>query len=313
MDKENWDDLRVVLAVSRTQSFSAAAQLLKVNESTVLRKVAQAEGRLHARLFERKRGGVALTQAGEQLVGHAARVEDIIFEATSSIRGADARVSGMVRVTSVPLLVNHLLLPALPGLLDKHPGLQVEVVAEARILSLGRREADIALRLARPQDSVRAVARKVGDLRYAVYAPRGVDADKLPWLTYETGASRSPPAEWIARHADESMLSPVRVNDAEGLLACVRSGQGKTVLPHFLGDAEPAVRRLDDVPCDLSRELWLAVHPDLRKLDRVRLLMDWVVSVCATLNHLPGASPGDVAAAAELQGAAASAEAPRLS
>ncbi|MBA2675082.1 MAG: LysR family transcriptional regulator [Ramlibacter sp.] len=291
MERENWDDLRVVLAVSRTQSFSAAAQVLKVNESTVLRKVAQAEQRLRARLFERKRGVVTLTRAGEELIERAVRVEDLIIDATDSIRGADSRVSGVVRVTSVALLVNRLLLPALPGLLAGYPGLQVELVAESRVLSLGRREADIALRLARPVDSMRAVARKVGALHYAVYAPRDGDAAALPWLTYEASAAHVAPAEWIARNAGDNTLSQIRVNDAEGLLACVQNGLGKTVLPHFIGDTAPGVRRVENFHCDLSRELWLVVHPDLRKLDRVRLLMDWVIAVCAGLSGAPPSGP----------------------
>ncbi len=291
VERENWDDLRVVLAVSRTQSFSAAAQVLKVNESTVLRKVAQAEQRLRARLFDRKRGVVTLTRAGEELMERAVQVEDLILEATDSIRGTDSRVSGVVRVTAVPLLVNRLLLPALPALLAGYPGLQVELVAESRVLSLGRREADIALRLARPVDSMRAVARKVGALRYAVYAPRDGDAAALPWLTYEAGAAHVAPAEWIARNAGDGTLSQIRVNDAEGLLACVQNGLGKTVLPHFIGDTAPGVRRVESFRCDLSRELWLVVHPDLRKLDRVRLLMDWVIAVCAGLSGAPPAGP----------------------
>jgi DNA-binding transcriptional LysR family regulator len=295
VERENWDDLRVVLAVSRTQSFSGAAQVLKVNESTVLRKVAQAEQRLHARLFERKRGLVTLTRAGEELVERAVRVEDLILDATNSIRGADSRVSGVVRITSVPLLVNRLLLPALPALLSSYPGLQVELVAESRVLSLGRREADIALRLARPVDSMRAVARKVGALRYAVYAPQDSDPAVLPWLTYESGTGHVPPAEWIARNVGEGMLAQVRVNEAEGLLACLQRGLGKTVLPHFIGDVVPGVKRVENFPCDLSRELWLVVHPDLRKLDRVRLLMDWVITVCGRLSGAPlppGPLPG---------------------
>jgi DNA-binding transcriptional LysR family regulator len=285
MSKENWDDLRIVLAARRAGSFSDAARILCVNESTVVRRLAQAEERLKARLFDRAQGRLFPTEAGCEMVRRAERVEAEILEAWQVVGGTDSVVAGTVRLTSVPLLINRVLIPALPGLVQQYPHLELELIAEPRVLSLIKREADIALRLSRPRDEVRAVARKVGELNYAVYAPACVPADDLPWVSYEDQMSDLPQAEWIARQcpAGQPSMASVRANDAEGLLACLQAGLGKTLLPVAIGEHIPGLVRLDGQHSELKRELWILVHPDLRRLDRVRAVIDWTVAVCAAL------------------------------
>jgi len=296
MRKENWDDLRIVLAVSRGASFAQAARLLGINESTVVRRLTHAEQRLSARLFERSHGGIKPTEAGHRMIGLAERVELEVQDATNAVLGTDTRIAGTVRVTSVPLLVNRVLIPALSRLIRQHPDLRVELIAEPRVLSLTKREADVALRLARPRDEVRAFARKVGELSYAVYGPPGVEPKTLPWITYEDRMSELPQAEWIGRMVlrEPSLLPHVLVNDAEGLVACVQAGLGKTLLPVAIGERTPCVARIGDHQNGLTRELWLLVHPDLRKLDRVRAVIKWATSVCNDLSRTPDsrAHPG---------------------
>ena len=147
----NWNDLRFVLALARSQSLAGAARRLGVNETTVARRVAQAEQRLSARLFERNLGRLHPTEAGTAVVAGAERVELEVQALESATSGADRLAAGSVRVTSVPIIVNRILVPALPRLLRDHPQLRVELIAEPRDLSLTKREADIALRLARPR------------------------------------------------------------------------------------------------------------------------------------------------------------------
>ncbi|MGF6373104.1 DNA-binding transcriptional LysR family regulator [Paraburkholderia sp. RAU6.4a] len=285
MSKENWDDLRVVLAASRTGNFGEAARLLSVNESTVVRRIAQVEERLAARLFDRVKGKLTLTDAGLEIASLAERIEIEVQSSTRTISGADVRVAGTVRVTSVPILTNRILIPALPNLLGQHPDLNVELVAEARSLSLTKREADIAIRLARPRDEVSVVARKLGDLPYGVYLREGAAEDTLRWLTYDDRMNDLPQAEWMAKTIGlgQGSAGQVMVNDAEALLACVQEGLGKTLLPVAVGESIGGLVRATQFPCDLTREIWLLVHPDLRKLNRVRTVIDWAA---ATVNAL---------------------------
>lgn len=285
MQDLNWNDLRFILAVARNQSLAGAARRLGVNESTVGRRIAEAEQRLGARLFERSPGSFHPTEAGHAVIAGAERVELEVQAVETAISGADRLAAGAVRLTSVPIMVNRVLVPALPRLLRDHPQLRVELIAEPRDLSLTKREADIALRLARPGKDLRAIARRIGQLDYAVYGPSYGPSRKrreaLPWITYEDDMADLPQRRYMAERPVRGgeTLPPVTVNDAETILQSVKAGLGKSLLPVAIAEREPGLLRLDAGPPPLSRELWLMVHPELRNLTRIRVVLDWLASV----------------------------------
>jgi DNA-binding transcriptional LysR family regulator len=283
MQAMEWSDLRYVLTVARAGTLAAAARRLGVNQTTVARRLAAAQAALGARLFERGDGVLHPTEAGEAALAHAARVEQDFLALERGIGGADAIAAGTVRVTAVPILANRLLIPALPRLFARHPRLRVELVAEPRNLSLTRREADIAVRLARPEAGT-ALARRVGRLDYAVYGPRRPGAEKLPWITYEEGSSHLPQARWIA--AQDQAAAALLVNDAEAIVQAVRAGMGKSLLPCFVGDRAPGMQRLGG-PVVLSRDIWLLVHRDLRAQARVAAVIEWMVEVVVAAQQTP--------------------------
>ncbi len=281
----NWNDLRYVLAVARTASFSSAARTLGVNESTVARRVAQAEQQLGVRLFERSPGILSLTKSGQVVIEYVERVELDIRALENAVSGADKLAAGSVRITSVPIVINHILVPALSNLLDEQPQLQVELIAEPRNLSLMKREADLAVRLARPSEEMRIVARRIGQLDYAVFGRSGLCMKSLPWITYEDYMADLPPARWIAdrnTHA-ENTQTQILVNDAEAILECIKAGLGKSILPVAIAEQEPGLVRLEDDLVPMSREVWLMVHPELRELARVRIVMNWLISLFGQL------------------------------
>jgi len=275
MQAMEWSDLRYVLTVARAGTLAAAARRLRVNQTTVARRLAAAQAALGARLFERRDGALYPTKAGEAALARAAQVEQEFLALERGVGGADAVVAGSVRVTAVPILANRLLIPALPRLFARHPRLRVELVAEPRNLSLTRREADIAVRLARPEAGT-ALVRRIGELDYAVYGPRRRDAEKLPWITYEDGSSHLPQARWIA--AQDHAAAPLLVNDAEAIVQAVRAGMGKSLLPCFVAAREPGLQRLARGVV-LSRDIWLLVHRDLRAQARIGAVIDWLTQV----------------------------------
>jgi DNA-binding transcriptional LysR family regulator len=286
----NWNDLRYVLAVAQGGTLSAAARRLRVDETTVARRLAAAEAALGARLFERVEGAMRPTPAGETAIAHAERVERELHGLHGRLAGADAAVAGTVRLTSVPIVANRLLAPALPTLVAAHPLLRLELIAEPRNLSLTRREADIALRLARPQGGGTAVARRIGRLDYAVYGPCDGDADALPWITYEAGLDELPQAKWIAAATRGAAAPVLMAGDAETILAAVRAGVGKSLLPRAVAEREPGLRRLGEAAPVLSRELWLLVHAELRKLARIEAVIRWIEGTVLAFNALPAAA-----------------------
>lgn len=152
----------------------------------------------------------------------------------------------LVRLSGVPMLVNRLLIPALPQLYARYPRLRIELIAEARNASLTRREADVALRLARPEGGSAVLAKCLGHLEYAVYGPRKCAADHLPWITYEEGLSHLPQARWIATATHDGELAPLLVSDAEAIVHAMHAGLGKSLLPCFGADRDSKLRRLSN-------------------------------------------------------------------
>ena len=269
----NWDDLRHLLAIARAGTLAGAARRLAVNQTTVARRLATLEAALGARLFERAEGLLRPTKAGELALARAAEVEQEVGALEQGIAGADREPAGLVRVTAVPILVNRLLVPALSALSARHPRIRLELIAASRNLSLTRREADLALRLSRPQSGMGLLTRRLGDLDYAVYGPRGRAANRLAWITYEEGLGHLPQARWIAQRPDASM-APLAVSDAEALVHAIRAGIGKSLLPCLIADREPGLRRLGVAV--LHRELWLLAHREQRHHRRIGAVIAWI-------------------------------------
>lgn len=292
----NWNDLRVLLAVSRHGTLAAAARSLRVDETTVARRLSAAETAIGARLFQRVgTGALRPTGAGDLALAEAERAEQAVGALCTATSQVDTVAAGTVRLTAVPILVNRLLVPALHDLAACQPMLRLELIAEPRDLSLTRREADIALRLARPMSDAGAavLVRCVGRLCFAAYAPASASAGmatSLPWIVYEEGMSALPQAGWLAARSSAPAL--LALNDAETILHAVAAGLGRSVLPCVIADRDPALRRLDatELPEVPARELWVLTHPDQRRLARVTAVLEWLDRTLATAGIATNAS-----------------------
>jgi DNA-binding transcriptional LysR family regulator len=259
-----------------------------VDDSTVARRLSAIQETIGTRLYQRFADGtLQLTNAGERVAGHAERVEREIDALQATVAGADSAVSGTVRVTSVPIIVNHVLVPAASRLIERHPQLNLELLADPRDLSLTHRETDLALRLARPTTGgTRVTARHVGSICYDVYVSTACttrDAKLLPWITYEKSMAQLPQARWIAALAADKgrPVAAMRVNDAEALLEGVAAGLGRSLLPCFVADQDPRVRRVttDHSAPPVNRELWLLSSAEHRGLRRIEAVIGWIEQV----------------------------------
>jgi DNA-binding transcriptional LysR family regulator len=283
MQQVNWNDFRYVLAIGRGGTLTAAARLLGVDDTTVARRLTVLTDAVGTNLYRRAADKTLhLTSMGKQVARRAANMQREVDRIDCA--RDEAPVSDIVRLTSVPIIVNRLLAPAVAALSRRHPQLQLELFGDGRDFDLLRREADLALRLARPKTGgTKLVARRVGALRYAVYAAASCpvrEANALPWVTYDETRAHLPQARWIAAaiRGDGARVAPVRLNDAEAVLETVISGAGRSLLPCAVGDADPRLRRLDDtrgasLP---TRELWLIMPAELRKLKRIRAVAGWI-------------------------------------
>ncbi len=276
----DWGHLRFFLELARTGSHARAASRLGVDRNTVARHVAALEEELGLPLFERGPQGWSQTAAGQELAGLASRVEEDVLALTRPAAARDPALRGSARLTTVPHLATHLLAPALPALHRRHPGLVLAVVADERAFNLSRREADLAVRIGRPRDAG-LVTRRLADLAHAFYAAPGtepagrgaVDLRADPFLEEEVPAN-GPHERWLDEVAPQRRVVH-RCNSTTALAEAARHGLGVAVLPCYLGDPDPRLRRLAGPEPD-PQEIWLLVHGDLRRTPRIRAVIEWL-------------------------------------
>jgi len=275
----DWGHLRFFLELVRTGSHGRAASRLGVDRNTVARHVVALEKELGLPLFERGPQGWSQTGAGQELAELAGRVEEDVLAMARHVAARSPELRGTARLTTVPHLATHLLPPALPALRRSHPGLVLEVVADARAFNLSRREADLALRMGRPRDSA-LVTRKLSAMAHAFYAAadteaggRGaVDLRADPFLAEEAAIDAH--ERWLDKLAPDRRVV-YRCNSTSSLLAAARHGLGVALLPCYVGDAEEQLRRLEG-PEPVPYEIWLLVHGDLRRTPRIRAVIEWL-------------------------------------
>lgn len=260
----DWDDLRFFMALSRHGSLSAAARSLNVNHATVSRRIAALEAQMEAPLFERMPDGYVLTEAGQRTLAAAAAMERAASGIGAAIPLRDSERLGRVRVTATPSLAEGYLLEHLTGLLTAHPGLDLDLIADRRAISLARREADIALRLARPQEG-ELLARRLTGLSFGFYATAAwverLAAGEAPcFVTFDEGGAHLPEALWLARRFPGAR-AVFRSNSQAAQAIAARSGCGIALLPHFIGAADSFLVPVDLNATPPSRELWLLRRP----------------------------------------------------
>ncbi len=278
----DWSDVQLFLVVMRTGSFTAAARELRLDQTTVGRRIAALETRLGTRLFRRGRDGLAATRAGLDLVPHAERMEVAARDLDLVAAGRDEVVAGAVRLTTIANVAEHLLAPAVGELAAAHPDLLLDIHADDRALSLTRREADLAIRAARPAQAD-LVVKKLARVRYAVYAHRRGrrrDPATAPFVGFDDDLPADvPQTRWLA---DRGARIVFRSNSTNVLAAAIASGVGLGILPCYVGDRLPELVRVVEPADCVTRELWLVVHPELARTARLRAVIGWIDGVFAS-------------------------------
>jgi len=274
----DWDDYQYFLAVAGSGSVSAAARRLGQSHSTVLRRLDKLETALDVRLFERFQTGYVLTTHGEALRELLAPIDEGMQEIERKLSGQDAALQGTIRVTTTDTLMD-LLLPTLADFRTTYPGIRLEVTVNNSFLNLSRRDADVAVRPSNtPPDNL--VGRKLGALRTAPYAAqaylRGIEADGPPdwahydWVAPDESLAHLRQARWLREHVPAERHA-ASVDSLLGMVAAVEAGLGAGMLLCLLADAKPALVRLADPDPALDTDVWILTHPDLRRVNRIRL------------------------------------------
>jgi DNA-binding transcriptional LysR family regulator len=280
---ENWDDLRIFLALAREGKLTAVAKKLNVSHPTVARRVKQLEVAVGARLFDRLPDRFVLTAAGEALLGDVQAMEDAAASIQRRSAGMNGDVLGTVRISAGEAMMDYLA-RNLPRLRHNLNCIEFELVASHMLANLSRREADLMIRDKVP-DLASIVTRKLGSASYAVYGTAdvagggGASRDalrKMPWIGFDEEHAYMPGQAWL-HDLLEGKRPAIRTNDWQVLHEATRSGAGIAVLPCYLGDPDPVLRRIGAPLKEVVAEQWLLVHRDLRALPRVRAVMDAII------------------------------------
>ncbi|KFE35044.1 MAG: LysR family transcriptional regulator [Desulfomicrobium sp.] len=280
---QDWDDLRLFLAVARAGSLSGAARSLGVTHSTVFRRIGAFEARLRVRLFDRLPGGYALTQAGKEMRDSVIRIEEEITALGLKVTGQDQRPTGTIRITTTDLLAVGVLPRHVAAFRAEWPEIEIEVVVADTVLDLTRREADVALRLGNPGQET-LVGRRVGRLAFAVYGAAGLHARGADdpadgdWIGY--GSAHGPLSRRLARWWPDAR-QVYRTNSIIAAHAGAKAGIGLAALPCVIADCDPSLIRAAALPEDFMLDLWLLIHEDLRQTARIRLFLDFMATALA--------------------------------
>ena len=271
----DWDDLRVFLAVARTESLSAAGKRLKIDPATVGRRVARLEAATQTRLFVKSQQGYGLTEEGARLIPHAEEAERATASAVESLSGPSG-LTGLIRLGAPDGCANYLLPQVLTRICQANPGLEVQLVALPRVFNLSKREADMAIGVSRPETG-RLTVQKLADYRlhlaasrdylarhpvegtedlihhaFVGYIPDLIFDKELDYLT-EIGA---PPVTYSS-------------NSVSVQLNFLRQGAGLGVVHDFALPAAPDLVRVLPDRISLQRAFWLIRHADDGRVERL--------------------------------------------
>lgn len=289
----DWDDMRVFLAVARARKIAPAARALGLDPTTLTRRIARLEQALGARLFDLSMGERVLSEQGLAMLAHAERVESASLAAMEEATGKSRMLSGQVRLSVAEGFGTWVLAPGLADFHARHAGIRLDLISASGFLNPSKREADMALMLARPQRG-RLSARRLGDYRLHLYAAdayleqRGEPANPAALLHhtlvgYVPDFIFSPELDYLNEvHAGlEAHLRSTSINMQYRMIA---ESAGIGILPDFIGRRDPKLRSLLTDAVQITRSFWLVIHEDLRRLPRIEAVAQWLQERVAHMN-----------------------------
>ena len=276
-----WDDVRLFLALARGRKLGSAAKVLDLDASTLSRRLFALEKRCGVRLFERTRDGLVPTAAGERLLAPAQETEDSVMRFFEQVHPDETTVEGTVRITAPPGIIEFLVMPSARAFIRQHPKLRFEIDASEAVASLTRREADVAIRLARPAGEG-LVVRRVGTSPNAIFAASELveslgqleSFDDAPWIAWDTAHGQLLTARWFASNVNVEPL--VRASTMLAQVASAECCLGITLLPSVIAEKRRLVRvklarnlvASAPIPSD---DVYLMCHAALREVPRIKV------------------------------------------
>ena len=276
----SWDDLRILLAVHRDQSFFAAGKTLGVAPSTVARRIEALEQSVGRPLVHRGNDGTRLDPDALRLVALGEELELGLESLRRDTRDAD--IAGTVRLSLSEGFVRPVM-QVLARLRVKHAALAVELIAESRVADLARREADIGIRMIRSA-SPAIVSKFMGRAKLGLFASRDYVDRRLPtarlsceaaaqhdWVGFDSSLSRLPHEQWLRTYGARRFV--FRSNSFVAIEQAVIAGMGIGLMNEAQGAALGGLVQLDLESAPPPADIFLAAHREAKKTPRVRVVL----------------------------------------
>jgi DNA-binding transcriptional LysR family regulator len=276
-----WSDLRIFLAIAREGTLGGAAQKLGQSQPTMGRRLRALEEAVGQTLFQRTDDGFVLTDEGEAVLLHAERIEEEVLAFQRKLAGEDQQLEGLLRVSSSDWFGAHVLAPVFAEFARLHPRVVIELLTSQIRYSLPRREAEMVFRI-RPFDEPEVISRRLMTIPYGAYLksdlapPRPGDGAGMPLITVDVNFASMPDAVWLRKILPNGHVVS-RSNNRDVQARMCACGAGVAVLPRPIGDALPGVQRIDLGEEPPKRDTYVGYHRDLKKLARLRALLDLVI------------------------------------
>lgn len=272
-DRLDWEDVRFLLELARQGSLSATARALGVTHATVKRRISNIERDLCQPLFVRENGRYVLTDGGKRILAIALPMADSAQAILRAANGLEERLTGPVRITCTETVGSFIVLPALNGFCAAYPDIGITLNISQLNVSLARSDADIAVRLVKPDPARNLSFSKVAVLDYHFYAAHWyVDAtptDHLAFLGYPEELGNWPEVETIARLAHGRRIA-LRTNSLGNRIEAARRGMGVALLPSIMAVPWPELVQVSQGRPAMQREIYIVVHRDLKDVPRIK-------------------------------------------
>ncbi|KQT68746.1 LysR family transcriptional regulator [Aureimonas sp. Leaf427] len=280
-----WDDTKAFLAVMRAGTLSAAAEQLGVGLATLSRRIERLEDALGLPLFIRQQSGYQLTEDGANLVPQAEAMETAAFSLRSGARER-LEIAGIVRLATAENLATSLILPEIGTLRERFPALTLEVITDIATVNLHRRDADLALRMVKPERG-NVTLQRVGTMGYGLYGAASYLARRQSapdFATFETDAfigwcetyAHLPAAQWVERIL-QGRPPAIATTSLTTQVAATKAGMGLAVLPHFL--ARDASLECLNSNLGIDQAIYLVTQSDLAHAPRIKVVADFLRDV----------------------------------
>jgi DNA-binding transcriptional LysR family regulator len=277
-----WSDLKIFLAIARKGTLGGAARVLGLTQPTMGRRLKALEQGVGRPLFQRTSEGLVLTEDGLTVLAHAERMETEAESIERQLSGSSGRLQGLLRLSCSDWFGVHVLSPLLAQFHRHYPSVTVEVLTDARLLNLARREADLVFRIL-PFTEPYVKSRRLVTIPYGLYvsddlpAPAFDGRDRLPLILMDEAFARMPDVTWLTALCPEAPVA-MRSNNRDVQAGLCRHGVGLAVLPRPLGDATAGIRLILSPGAPPSRDTFVGYHQDMERMPRLRALLDLVVA-----------------------------------